>query len=49
MGKNPERNVNRRTAKPDELENGNPCSDYSAMRVSQPPACPLMCSVPHIS
>ena len=46
VGKNPERNVNWRTAKPDELENGIACYDYSATRVSQPPGVPanVQCS-----
>jgi hypothetical protein len=37
MGKSPERNIDGRTAKPDELKNGIACSDYSATSVSQSP------------
>jgi len=40
MGKNTETNLNGRTSKRDELENGIACSDYSATRVGQLPVGP---------
>jgi len=41
MGKNTETNLNGRTSKPDKLENGSACNDYSATRVGELPVDPI--------